>query len=310
MATDAFVKEPWFREAGEERHDREVMPHELVHRLLLDESFQPGGRPSSVIGASGAATMEQIVGTCLPRSRRVFKEYWPVPRRTNSVDFWHNAGGNRSKKPIPSPGQPLLWRWYGAIEQPTTDSEGVKRMATYNYHAYKLAEHVDGNPPLDANGLARIPVIYHIFTSRTLYALENPKQARNKARAPVDSSHVSPAWAGLPEELAPGSVGQCSTPRRADPARLDDFGCTTLGQNPGAAARGIGAPVVVLNTTAKEAQAKFLSFEKAGRTIGDISLNKTGGTILQSRAGDVAEWHELEEPQETLLEGDIVALVK
>eukprot|EP01043_Picozoa_sp_COSAG02_P050811 COSAG02_NODE_5271_length_4480_cov_42.859849_2_plen_297_part_00 len=296
MGTDAFVTEPWFKhQAGEDRHDREVMPHQLVYRLLLDESFQPGARPSSVINASGAATMEQILSTCLPRSRRVFKEYCPVPRRTNSKDFWHNAGGNRSKKAVPSPEKPLLWRWYGAIEQLTATSEGVKRMATYNYHAYKLAGHVDGEPPMDANGAARIPVIYHIFTSRTLCALENPKQTRKNACAPRYSRHVSPSRAGSPEW--------------ADPTRSDDPRCTT-GQPRGTTTSDIAAPMVVLDTTAKEGQANFLSFEKAGRTIGDISLNKTSGISLQSRGGDVAEWHGLEEPREMLLEGDIVAVVK
>lgn len=291
---------PWFVQAAQDRHDREAMPLDLVRRLLLDERFQPGQRPASVINAQGASTLDKVNSTCLTRSQRVFKEYCPVPRRTNSVDFWHNAGGKRSKKPLPSHEKPLVWRWYGAIEQPIVDDEGTKRMATYNYHLYKLAEHMD----CTGDGPPRIPVIYHIFMSRTLYKLQCPEHSGRKA----PNKNV--------ESKAARSTPPTSAPSARHPAVLANLVCanTATGESPAASTRQLNfvpsKPRLAMQAPAAYTKTNFVSFHKTGKILGELSLNQTGSIALNSRGGDVAEWHELEEGHEELLEGDIVAISK
>ena len=296
LAEHAQVMDPWFSEETEGRHDREVMPHDLVRRLLLDDSFRPGERPLSIFGASGAVTMKDAVTVCLTRSQRVFKEYGQRPRRDRALDKWHSAGGNRSKKPLPSADKPLLWRWYGAVEQPIVDGTGTKRVATYNYHAYRLAEHAD------CTDNERIPVLYHLFTSRTLYKLEFPAQARTRrSRAPNDSGQSAkhPATQNTPGTPTT-STGVLSRTRRV----VERQELQSLGSGDSA------GPAMVLQNPFAEGQAKFISFNRRDTCIGDVSVNKTGGIALQSRAGDVAEWHELEKGHMPLLEGDIVSIVK
>lgn len=295
-------KHPWFSQATDDRHDREVIPHDLVRQLLLDESFQPGERPTSLLNASDASTIEEVSCNFLTRSQRVFKEFSPRPRRKVTVDLWHNAGGTRSRKPLPSADNPCLWRWYGAVEQPIVDGEGTKRITTYNYHSYKLAEHVDR---ADA-GLGPIPVIYHVFTSNALYALEFPDRRRQR-RARIRRSNTNSA-AESAQSKVPSAVGSprgptsCPTSDRS----VAQAASSSFGTCPPACA------AVVLQTNTVRGRATFLSFTKGAGSdsIGDISLNNAGGIALQSRAGDVAEWHELDEGQTPLLEGDIVAIIK
>ena len=306
--------DPWFRKCTEDRHDREEMPCALVVQLLRDESFQPGGRPSSVLSATGPMTMEQIISTCLPREGRVFKEYCPVPRRANAVDFWHNAGGNRSKKAIPSPDNPILWRWYGAIEQQIAGDAGPMRVATYNYHAYKLVEHVDAKPQVNEDGQARIPVLYHIFTSRTLFRLACPKKAPERAQKCSNAADAGAQLTPRSGANATGSSVQVNFVNAALPhARQQNLWSTFPLTNPGrstGSSSATGAAVMVLDTPAAEETAKVMSFERGGTVVGEFALNRTTGIVLQSTGGDVAEWHELEDGEAGLLEGDIVAIVK
>ena len=290
---------PWFSQATDNRHDREDIPQDLVRLLLLDESFQPGERPTSVINAHDAATMEAVTSACLTRSQRVFKECGRRTHRKKALDKWHNAGGNRSKRPLPSADSPLLWRWYGAIEQLVVDGNGtITRMTTWNYHAYRLAEHVDctGVPP------NRVPVLYHIFTSFNMYKLEFPHHTRRRRdrrrRKPLANSQC----------LSPTRDPSATPLLQVQSERTDD---AIAQQKP--QPFDSGAPTcaaLALQTTAEPRKAIFMSFAKGDTSVGGISLNTTGGVTLQSRGGDVAEWHELQDHHEALLEGDIVAIVK
>eukprot|EP01048_Picozoa_sp_COSAG05_P031684 COSAG05_NODE_11706_length_500_cov_1.416459_1_plen_156_part_10 len=81
----------WF-EGGGGALDREGMPTELAHALLLDDRYQPGPRPAHFEGAREKS---------MRRVERVFKEMEPVldpkakakrkSRRT--VDTWHTSRG-------------------------------------------------------------------------------------------------------------------------------------------------------------------------------------------------------------------------
>ena len=168
--------DPWF--SSGENDDREIMPWQLVEQLLRDDSFSPGRRPSQLIvpGDAGA----------LPRSKRVFKEIRDGSRRKRSVDVWHNAGGNRSRRCIPHT-NPVMYRRYGMVETTLSSKDGTtERVALFNYHEYKLIEPPEGH----------VATIFHAFVVRE-------KGWTKKTKAARGARHTVPGF--VPVGTAPGS---------------------------------------------------------------------------------------------------------
>eukprot|EP01043_Picozoa_sp_COSAG02_P052546 COSAG02_NODE_5679_length_4134_cov_1.968773_2_plen_793_part_00 len=253
--------------------DRQEMPIAVAEQLLRDTEFRPRKRPASVIGAAGPCSFADVQSACLSRSQRVFKEMAPQPRRTKAVDKWHNAGGSRSRKVIPNAESPVLWRRYGAVYMPIeVAGGGIQRMAMYTYHEYTLAG--------DETQL-RHPVLFHIFLTKAL----SEHMVKAATSQIVDQPHRNQ---GTPSQPAPASASHL---RSVQP--------------------GLSTPAIVFaGDTATLSRTGYIKFKKSTRSLGEISETPSGGILMTSRAGDFAEWHEVNDEDGPVQEGDIVAIVE
>lgn len=274
LAADHSHTHPWFAERVAAL-DRQEMPAAVAEKLLRNTEFQPGKRPASVVGAVGACTLASMQSVCLSRSQRVFKEMAPQGRRTKAVDRWRNAGGRRSQKAIPNAESPVLWRRYGAVYAPIQlAGGGTESMAVYTYHEYTLAE--------DQKQLQH-PVLFHVFLTKAV------SQQMVNALTPVNQPH---AYQGsLP--------GPWRGPASACAAHLTP---ATLETPPKA--------LVTVDSTALSTQrTAYITFEKSGRSLGEVAKTQSEGILMTSRAGDFAERHEVNDDDGQVNDGDIVAIV-
>ncbi len=255
--------------------DRQEMPTAVAEQLLRDTEFRPRKRPASVIGAAGACSFADVQSVCLSRSQRVFKEMAPQGRRTKAVDRWHNAGGRRSRKVIPNAESPVLWRRYGAVYMPIeVAGGGIQSMAIYTYHEYTLAG--------DETQLKH-PVLFHIFLTKAL----SEHMVKAATSQIVDQPH---RFQGTPPQPAPASKSHLSFVQPGLRAPAIVFACDK-------------APLSTQRTS-------YVKFKKSARTLGEISDTSAGGILMTSRAGDFAEWHEVNGEDGPVQEGDIVSIVE
>jgi hypothetical protein len=95
------------------------LPDALVERLLTDDSFQPGGRPShfrAVVPGSVANVPPSTIDNPGPPVGWLFKETAAERqrRRHSAADRWRNCGGVAGARDLPA-ARPVLRRRYGKL---------------------------------------------------------------------------------------------------------------------------------------------------------------------------------------------------
>ena len=261
----------WFAEAKlpTSLHDREVLPPGVAEQLLRDEEFQPGARPPSLLAAAGPCPLE-AAQAAVPLSRSQRVFKEYLPTRRRSKGM--DLWHNASGN-----------RNRKAIPSPECP------VLWRRYGAIETAiRNGDGS-------IARVPT-YNFHE----YRLAEHEEAGTRSEAAQRQQPV----------LFHIFIGKKAVKGIADP-----LGATmttppaTERQTAAAGRRTTPLLLTAPASTATAAAAHFLSFEKNGRCIGEITQSDAGGIMMQSKAGDIAEWHELEDGEGDLGEGDIVAVV-
>ena len=210
------------------------LPDELVERLLRDEGFQPGGRPShfrAPVPGSVAENPGPPASTeHAPPVGWLFKETGTDRnrRRHSEADRWRNSGGKAGARDLPA-GAPVVRRRYGKLTPAATNAPllawcapppppGEKRKAAqrttrptakegFAYHEYTLLDpskqREDGALQDDVSRY-----LFHVVPVRDVRAPCPPCSRRGRAhrhrspcRVPRPQAMAEAPRLGLPQEV-------------------------------------------------------------------------------------------------------------
>lgn len=126
------------------------LPSEIAYRMLTDDGYQPGARPLSFDGLDGRWVFKEDVCNRLSSGRS---------RVDKKADRWHNSGGVRGARDMPTE-KPLVRRRYGSVSRAGT--------ILWRFHEYSLVERVDDDAEEDGYRMVedRSTVVFHVMPKR------------------------------------------------------------------------------------------------------------------------------------------------
>jgi hypothetical protein len=327
--------------------DRTPMPPELAAALLRDTSYQPGSRPVHFRSPS-MSRASRVFKEIIIRDPAT-NQFDTRQRRGKSVDFWHNSGGNRASTWLPKDNPVVKRRYGAIERLVPPEQGGKTRRTTVlNYHEYSLVDdegdtrsilyHVIPSRKqikarqIGAAAAGTVPMLRAppIVTAGrgadviTMTAFDSPDTDVSSVGSPAettvgtasDTSAPLPPAVQLPARQQQQQQQHATAPAAATVATTVP---TSSSKRPrakqgsrlkrSAAATGSLHEMLVLDAPASTPTVCYMDFCKGANSIGNISENRTGGLVLNSVGGDVAEYHEVAEGEPPLQEGDVVGVV-
>lgn len=127
------------------------LPSEIAYRMLTDDGYQPGARPLSFDGLDGRWVFKEDVCNRAPNGRS---------RVDKKADRWHNSGGVRGARDMPTE-KPLVRRRYGSVSRAGT--------ILWRFHEYSLVKRVADAAEEDGYRMDedRSTVVFHVMPKRS-----------------------------------------------------------------------------------------------------------------------------------------------
>ena len=123
------------------------LPSEIAYRMLTDDGYQPGARPLCFDGLDGRWVFKEDNRNRGPNARH---------RVDKKADRWHNSGGVRGARDMPTE-RPLVRRRYGSVSRAGT--------ILWRFHEYSLVKRVEDASEEDGYRLDedRSTVVFHVM---------------------------------------------------------------------------------------------------------------------------------------------------
>jgi len=127
------------------------LPSEIAYRMLTDDGYQPGARPLSFDGLDGRWVFKEDSRNRAPNGRT---------RVDKKADRWHNSGGVRGARDMPTE-RPLVRRRYGSVSRAGT--------ILWRFHEYSLVKKVPDPDAKDGYRMDedRSTVVFHVMPKRS-----------------------------------------------------------------------------------------------------------------------------------------------